>query len=291
MRLYCTTSRFLEFNRFHLRFSTEKRAYSRLMILLAAIALTACNPAPKYQTTPDGSKWRLLAFGKQEAKLDSARVIYMNGFVLDQYHTDTLRSFYNEPFIEKDSDGLWEVLKMHFSGDSIEYISVSADFLHPETYVSDTLVYFLHIDRMRTAAQVEDDKFKELTRLDSLIRTDSLKSNYTEYKGVYLRSLIKTDTATVRNGREVLLQYRGATLSGKVFDDSRRMEGPLRFVMGNDHQVLPGIELALEKMHRKEQMRVIIPSWLAYGARGSAGGHVPPYTTVVYDLEVLQLGE
>lgn len=44
-------------------------------------------------------------------------------------------------------------------------------------------------------------------------------------------------------------------------------------------------------MHLKEKMRVIIPSWLAFGARGSAGGHVPPYTTVVYELEVLQLGD
>ena len=240
---------------------------------------------------PDGSKWRLLAFGEQKAKLDSAQVIYMNGLIFSQNQSDTLHSFYNEPFNQIANDGLWEVLKLHYSGDSIEYISVSNDFLRPENHPDDTLVYFLHIDRMRTAAQVENDKFKELSKLDSLIRTDSLRSEYIEYKGVYLRSLIKTDTATVRKGREVLLQYRGTTLSGKVFDDSRRMEGPLRFVMGNEKQVLRGIELALEKMHRKEKMRVIIPSWLAYGARGSAGGHVPPYTTVVYDLEVLQLGE
>lgn len=281
MQLYFTISRFLEFNRFRLP----------AMALVAAIVMVSCTTAPKYQTTPDGSNWRLLAFGQQKSKLDSAQVIYMNGVILDQYRSDTLRSFYNEPFTRIDNDGLWEVLKLHYSGDSIEYISASKDFLYPDPYTGDTLVYFLHIDRMRTAAQVEDDKFKELTRLDSLIRTDSLRSDYTEYKGVYIRSLSKTDTAMVREGREVVLQYRGTTLSGKVFDDSRRMEGPLRFVMGNENQVIPGIELALEKMHRKEKMRVIIPSWLAYGARGSAGGFVPPYTTVVYDLEVLQLGE
>ncbi len=253
------------------------------------IWISSCTNPPQYQTLPDGSKWRLLAFGEQKAKLDSAELVYMDGLVLNRTG-DTINEFYNEPFTKTD-DELWWVLKAHFSGDSLEYVSASTDMLHPEKLGKDTLTYFLRIDRMRTLKQVRDDRFVELTKLDSIIRSDTVATYYTEYKGVYLRSLFTRDTATVREGREILLQYRGATLSGKVFDDSKRMEGPLRFVMGNENQVIAGIELALEKMHRKEKMRVIIPSWLAFGARGSAGGLVPPYTTVVYDLEVLQLGD
>lgn len=260
----------------------------KFSLLAIVLALGSCLAPPKYETLTDGSKWRLISFGDQKSKLDSAQLVYMDGLVLDQ-NEDTLRSFFNEPFTKTD-DLLWEVLRKHFAGDSLEYISASADFLHPEELNDDTLTYFLRIDRMRTSRQVTDDRFRELAALDSIIRSDSVLTNYTEYKGVYLRSLSMTDTALVRDGRELLLQYRGSTLSGKVFDDSKRMEGPLRFVMGNENQVIPGIELALERMHRHEKMRVIIPSWLAFGARGSAGEIVPPYSTVVYELEVLQLG-
>ncbi len=262
---------------------------SRFCLPAMVICLMACTNHPKYQTLPDGSKWRLLAFGEQKTKLDSAELVYLDGLILSKTG-DTIRYFYNEPFTKTD-DPLWNILRVHFAGDSLEYISASEDMLHSENRAQDTLTYFLRIDRMRTLKRVRDDRFIELTKLDSIIRSDTVATNYTEYKGVYLRSLFAPDTAAVRDGRELLLQYRGTTLSGKVFDDSNRGEGPLRFVMGNENQVIAGIELALEKMHRKEKMRVIIPSWLAFGARGSAGGLVPPYTTVVYDLEVIQLGD
>lgn len=262
---------------------------AKFALLAIVLVLGSCISPPKYKTLPDGSKWRLISFGDQKSKLDSAQLIYMDGLVLDKSE-DTIRSFYNEPFSKTD-DALWGILRQHFSGDSLEFVSANTDFLHLEEFQNDTLTYFLRIDRMRTSRQVHDDRFRELAALDSIIRSDSVLTSYTEYKGVYLRSLSITDTALVREGRELLLQYRGSTLSGKVFDDSKRMEGPLRFVMGNDNQVIPGIELALEKMHRHEKMRVIIPSWLAFGARGSAGDIVPPYSTVVYELEVLQLGD
>ena len=262
---------------------------SRLCLLASILTFYSCSTPVKYNDLPNGDKWRLLAFGDQKFRLDSAELVYMDGLVLNQYLTDTIQSFYNEPFPIAD-DALWATLERHYSGDSIEYISTNLDFLHSENHLSDTLVYLLKIDRMRTLRQVKDDRFVELTKLDTIIRADSTKKFYTEYKGVYIRSISQHDTAAVREGREILLQYSGTTLSGKLFDDSRKMEGPLRFVFGNEDQVIPGIELALEKMHRKEKIRVIIPSWLAYGARGSAGGHVAPYTTVVYDLEVLQLG-
>lgn len=271
-------------------FTTSRLSvFSKLCFLAVATCFLACSTNPKYQTLPDGSKWRLLAFGDQKTKLDSAELAFLDGIILSKTG-DTIRQFFNEP-LQKSDDALWDVLKEQYSGDSIEYVSATANALLAEIPALDTLTYLFRIDRIRTFRQVRDERFKELAQLDNIIRSDSVSTGYIEYKGVYLRSLHAPDTAAVREGRELLLQYRGATLSGKVFDDSMRAEGPLRFVMGNENQVIDGIEIALEKMHLKEKMRVIIPSWLAFGARGSAGGLVPPYTTVVYELEVLQLGD
>lgn len=257
--------------------------------LLLVLLMVRCGDSD-FTVTPEGNQWRLVKFGNQKARLDSAEIIYLDGEIFRNREFYPMRSFYSLP-ANAGSDDLWKILRTRFTGDSLEYISFTSDFLHPDSLMGDTLHYFLRIDRMRTSAQLRDDRLVELSRMNSLVRSDSVRTLYTEYKDIYFRSLSQPDTAQVRFGREVVLQYRGSTLSGNVFDDSRRMEGPLRFVMGDDRQVLPGIELALEKMHLHEKARVVIPSWLAFGSRGSAGGRVGGYEPVVYELEVLALGK
>src|SRR5690606_14932203 len=125
---------------------------SRFCLPAMVICLMACTNHPKYQTLPDGSKWRLLAFGEQKTKLDSAELVYLDGLILSKTG-DTIRYFYNEPFTKTD-DPLWNILRVHFAGDSLEYISASEDMLHSENRAQDTLTYFLRIDRMRTLKQV-----------------------------------------------------------------------------------------------------------------------------------------
>ena len=264
----------------------------KIIVLLLGLAILSqsCTTPPEYQITENGNLWKLKSFGAQESKLDSAGVIYIDGVILDKWRKDTLQIISNNAYSIAHDD-LSKVISNHFVGDKIEYISVSEDFLRATFPKKDTLIYDLYFDRMRTTQQLNDLKFKELSALDFIVRTDSVIREYTEYQGIYYKPLSKGDTISVLRGREIVLEYRGVTLSGKVFDDSGRMEGPLKFVMGNENQVIRGIELALENMHRKEKMRVIIPSWLAFGARGSAGGHVPPYATVVYDLEVVDVGK
>lgn len=260
------------------------------MLFLSGLVLSSCTSPPEYETTPQGNQWKLLSFGTQSSKLDSAEIVYIDGVILNTLRHDTLSSFYNLPFKEK-NDELWKIITAQYAGDRIEYISTTSDFLRKELPTTDTLIYILRFDRMRTKSQLDDLKYKEFVLLDSLIRTDSIKTDYTEYKGVYLKSLNRADTSKVKNGREIVLAYRGYTSAGRIFDDTDRMEGPLRFIVGNEDQVIKGIEIALEKMHLHEKMRVVIPSWMAFGAKGSAGGHVQPYTTVIYDLEVLEMGK
>ena len=257
------------------------------MLLIAVAVLTSCT-SPEYKSTPGVNKWKLLSFGPQKSNLDSAEIAFINGEIYRNREIYPIRTFYSLP-VHAASDPLWEVLKTRFSGDSLEYFSYAPDLLHPDSMAGDTLHYFLYIDRMRTKRQLNDARQKELLQLDSIVRSDSVANGYTEYRGIYYKILDRGDTAKVRYGKELLLQYRGQTLDGKVFDDSRRMDSPLRFVMGNDYQVLPGIELALEKMHRGDKARVIIPSWLAFGSEGSAGNRVPPYSAVIYEIEVAEL--
>ncbi len=250
--------------------------------------LASCAPEPdEYRKLAEGSKWKLLSFGDQKQRLDSAELIFLNASAVNA-RGDLSLEILNSSF-QKIDDPLWETLSKRYLGDSIEYISVHPNFLLPEKDGKDTLIYRIGVQRMRTKSQIEDARLIEFEKLDSLIRVDSIVNQYREYDGIWIRTLIPGDTSLVREGREVVIQYQGRTLDGKIFDDSRRQEGALRFVMGHEHQVIAGIETALSRMSRGETAEVIIPSWLAFGGKGSAGGLVPPYTPVVYRVEVIEL--
>jgi peptidylprolyl isomerase len=42
-------------------------------------------------------------------------------------------------------------------------------------------------------------------------------------------------------------------------------------------------------MNEGEKAKFIIPSQLTYGKKGSSTGIVPPYTTVIYEIELVKL--
>ena len=270
------------------------RRFSTICHWLVWTSLTflffCCESSPRYNITDKGLQWKLLSFSDNEQSLDSAEHYFVEVLVSPLHGSDTLVYIYDE-FLEKGNDPLREFLQSRSVGDSLELLTALEDTLNTDLPFRDTLMYHLRIDRMRTQSQLEDSRLQELSRLDSLVQIDSIAVAYRETDGVYFRTIFSGDTTRVKRGREIVIHYQGRTLDGKVFDDSRRMAAPLRFVYGNEDQVLEGLEIALSQMHLHEKAEVILPSWLAFGGSGSADGRVPPYTTVVYQIEVLELAK
>jgi len=91
----------------------------------------------------------------------------------------------------------------------------------------------------------------------------------------------------VTAGDTVVIHYEGHFLNGKYFDSTRRRNDPLQFVYGHQMQVIGGLEIAIGKMHEGDKALVIIPSEQAFGAVGSVEGIVPPFTPVVFEIELI----
>lgn len=268
------------------RFSTTS-TWS-ICISLSLVLGLACTRTDAYETGPEGMQWKLLAFSDRGNPLDSAEILYLD-VVVQSTSGDTLALYRDDGFRSSD-DSLWIWLQTRQIGDSLEIIRNTPDFLNRELTYTDTFIYHLSIDRMRTATELTRARTGEMLFLDSLIRTDSIRRMYSEVNGIYLRILEPGDTSrTVELGKEVVIHYRGRLARGPVFDDSRRMSAPLRFVYGNEGQIITGLEIALSQMSKGTSARVIIPSRLAFGDRGSAHGAVRPYEPVVYQIEVLDV--
>jgi FKBP-type peptidyl-prolyl cis-trans isomerase FklB len=83
----------------------------------------------------------------------------------------------------------------------------------------------------------------------------------------------------------VTVYYSGSLINGTVFD-ATEAGFPANFTV---NQLIPGWTEALELMREGDHWQVVIPSDLAYGARGAGEGKIPPNQVLVFDLELIKV--
>jgi len=81
---------------------------------------------------------------------------------------------------------------------------------------------------------------------------------------------------------EVMVHYHGTMIDGTVFDSSVDRGEPISFPLDG---VIPGWTEGLQLMRVGDKFRFFIPSELAYGASGA--GPIPPFSTLIFDVELL----
>jgi FKBP-type peptidyl-prolyl cis-trans isomerase FklB len=85
----------------------------------------------------------------------------------------------------------------------------------------------------------------------------------------------------------VVVQYLGTLLDGKKIDSSYDRGGPATLSLA---QVVPGWAEALQLMPEGSKFKIYIPQNLAWGAQG-AGADIPPYSTVIFDVELVSIAK
>jgi FKBP-type peptidyl-prolyl cis-trans isomerase FklB len=86
---------------------------------------------------------------------------------------------------------------------------------------------------------------------------------------------------------KVKVKYEGRLIDGTVFDSTEKHGGePATFA---PNQVIKGWTEALTMMPVGSKWQLYIPQELAYGNR--AAGSIPPFSTLIFDVQVLEIVE
>ncbi len=288
----------------------------QLVIFLCAGALVfSCSDSkhPGYSCTKDGLYYKLYSIGDKDKKpvpgdrvtaqlvfktekdsiLFDSRNLSMDGSVTFKYEMGTEPGDYRSGFA------------MLSEGDSASFITTAGLFyklsgdtlpasLKPETPL------LLEIKMLRVLSEkdyakeqeehqkkLENGDFEEKKLLDHYI--DSLNiTTQPVANGLYCISLVEGKGPHAEQGKTVTIQYKGSFLNGRCFDDNCKKE-PLSFRLGQSGQVIDGIAAGLSLMRQGGKAKLIIPSHLAFGEQGSSNGTVPPFTAVIYEVELLKV--
>jgi len=104
--------------------------------------------------------------------------------------------------------------------------------------------------------------------------------------GLIYQEKVKGTGARAIAGKKVKVHYTGTLLNGTKFDSSRDRNEPFEFTLGQG-QVIKGWDEGIALMNVGGKATLIIPSTIGYGDRDM--GTIPPYSTLVFDVELLDV--
>ncbi|MDD4746237.1 MAG: FKBP-type peptidyl-prolyl cis-trans isomerase [Salinivirgaceae bacterium] len=168
-------------------------------------------------------------------------------------------------------------------------------FLNPK----ETIKVDIKMSIIRTAEQYRREKEEfmawikdfgeyERTVLENYIEQRNINIKPTK-SGLYFIPIKSGNGKKVEIGDIVTVNYEGRFLNGKFFDSTIKRQQPFEFVYGTEWQVIKGLEEAIGLMKEGDRSVIILPSGLAWGTKGSMTGIIPPFTSVMYEIELVSV--
>lgn len=147
--------------------------------------------------------------------------------------------------------------------------------------------------------EMEQRKNDEPAAIQKYLADNNITAKPTK-SGLYVIVNKKGTGAKVATGKKVAIDYTGRLLDGTLFDTSREadakaankyMEGreykPLEYVVGGAQSMIKGWEEGVMGQPAGSEITLIIPSELAYGARGAM--EIMPYSPLTFDLTIVSV--
>jgi len=104
--------------------------------------------------------------------------------------------------------------------------------------------------------------------------------------GLITQVLVPGDGDAAKKGDKIQVHFVGSLLDGGVFDSSRSRGTPFSFWVG-EGQVIAGWDEGLLGMKEGERRLLTVPPAIGYGGDEKPG--IPPNSTLVFDIELLDV--
>jgi len=275
-------------------------------LCMAAICFTAC----KKDYTDSGKGYKYKYFKEGSGKTPKfgdyilTNIIYYNG------KDSILRSSLEDgmPFIMRYDSAMkeragefYKINEMLKEGDSIEIVTTAGWFFkdiqsqippfltsEEEFKIRIGVVSITDEDGLQAYLdrKAEDQYNKELNLINNYISENGIQAEKTE-TGLFVSVMEQGTGEMAQAGDTVSVHYTGSLLDGTKFDSSVDRGEPIKFPLGRG-MVIQGWDEGLTHFGKGGKGKLLIPSKLGYGQRGSAPV-IKPNSILVFDVEIVDI--
>ena len=241
--------------------------------------------------TDSGLQYKSLAEGDGATpELQDFVVVHYEGRLIDGTVFDSSRKRGEPATFPRQGliSGWVEALGLMRAGDRWE-LTVPADMAYganerPSIPAHSTLIFDIELIEVKSrAALIEDMKAPQRAYLDSNAGADGVTVTDSGLQYKVLEKGTGGDNPTAESN--VTVHYAGRLIDGTEFDSSYKRGEPATFPLNG---VIPGWTEGLQLMQVGDKFELTVPADLGYGARG-AGQTIPPYATLIFEVELLNI--
>jgi FKBP-type peptidyl-prolyl cis-trans isomerase len=198
-----------------------------------------------------------------------------------------------------ENKGVEEALSLMAEGAAAEIIVPSSlafgeegrgEFIPPYTPISYVIemidIVSKEEEQKNQLLKAEQAKTSEVKLRDQYLKEHQISAKPTT-SGLYYVETKKGNGIKPKIGDKVKVHYRGFLVDGKQFDSSIDRGQPFEFVVGQG-KVIKGWDEGIKLMSKGAKAKLIIPSAIGYGERGS-GAMIGPYSTLIFDIELIDI--
>ncbi len=290
--------------------------YLIIIFVIASMAACGLGNDKSFKETESGLKYLFhISDGDEKPQIGDILSMQMIYTVEDTVLFDSRLSEMPVyiPLLESQYPGdIYEAMGMMAVGDSATFKMNAADFfmytagmmeLPPFITQSSELIFDIKLLKAmdEEGFAVEEQRMMEEQMAKDLLRAEQEEELRLEYiaeegitvtpteSGLYYIEIEAGNGPAAQPGSMVSVHYEGRLLDGSVFDSSHDRGEPIEFILGQGW-VIPGWDEGIGMMRVGGKARLVIPSHLGYGDRG-AGPMIPAYSTLVFDVELVDAGE
>ena len=283
----------------------------KIVKIFCLLLLVSCNISEYPGFKKKGQiHYKLLSIGENDKKPvagDYITVDLIYKTIVDSVFFKARRKF---RLAESQFDGsVDECFMMLAEKDRAEFI-ISADLFFNNTIESqlpkflgqgDKMIIDASMVEIQTEQQYEEEKIAFLKWVEDFEDFEALllKKYINDYEldveptesGMFHLTINEGNGNKVEKGDTVVVHYEGKFLNGKFFDSTKKRKEAFKFIYGQQWQVVKGLEEAIGMMQEGEKSIFILPSDMAFGDKGSSTGIIPPFTSLIFEVELLEINK
>lgn len=139
-----------------------------------------------------------------------------------------------------------------------------------------------NLKKMSQVLGSEDRELQELQLIDAFLMKNYGEAN-PDGNGIYWLNKQETSGEDVSWGKKVQIEYEGFYLDGRPISVGKNV---LEFMYGTPDQIITGLNIVIGSLKNGEIAKIILPSRLAFGEKGSTNASIKPYTPLVFELKI-----